>query len=135
MTEAEIRKALLTAMRVRFPRMDPNGHPSEKITKLESYLTDTAVLRGDLEEALYWAREAEKVLQDEWDEIVGWEAHRDRGRNTDQAVTEAKRKVKPDVFRGLRDVKRLIHDIGRQIKRLEKDYDAVSRDYTLLTGG
>lgn len=135
MTEEQIREILVTAMRLRFPRMDPNSHPTEKITKLESYLTDTAIHRGDLEEALYWAREAEKVLEDAWDGIEGWEAIRDKKRDTDQAVLDAKRKVKPDLYRGLRDVRRLIHDIGRQIKRLEKDYEAVSRDYTVLTGG
>jgi hypothetical protein len=134
MTEEKIREILVTAMRLRFPRMDPNSHPTEKIAKLESYLTDTAVYRGDLEEARYWAREAEKVLEDQWDAIQGWEAIRDKKRDTDQAVADAKRKLKPDLYRGLRDVRRLLHDIDRQIKRLEKDYDALSRDYTVLTG-
>lgn len=135
MTEAQIREILITAMRLRFPRMDPNSHPTEKISKLESYLTDTAVHRGDLEESRYWAREAEKVLEDEWDGLQGWEAIRDKKRDTDQSVTDAKRKLKPELYRGLRDVRRLIRDIDRQITRLEKDYEAVSRDYTILTGG
>lgn len=133
MGEAQIREILRTAMGIRFPRRDPNEHPSAKITALEDYLTDTAVHRGELESALYWAREAEKLLQDQWDEVNGWEPLIGR-RGTDQAVVEAKRKINPGLYRSLRDVKRLIHDLGRQIRRLEKDFEAVSRDYTLLTG-
>jgi hypothetical protein len=130
----QIQETHRNAMQVRFPKTDPNEAPQAKIGRLESYLTDTAVLRGDLEEALFWARDAEKVLMDQWDGITGWEQLRDRKRDTDQAVVDAKRRVNPDLYRSLRDVRRLIEDIGRQIKRLEKDYDAVSRDYTLITG-
>jgi hypothetical protein len=133
MDEVQMREILRTAMDIRFPRRDPNEHPSTKITALEDYLTDTAVYRGELESALYWAREAEKHMQDEWDEINGWEPLVGK-RDTDRAVVEAKRRVNPALYRGLRDAKRLIHDIGRQIRRLEKDFEAVSRDYTLLTG-
>jgi hypothetical protein len=135
MDVAQIREVLHAAMDVRFPRRDPNEPAVAKIEALEDYLTLTAVHRGELESALYWAREAEKVLDDQWYAITGWEAIRDRKRDTDQAVTEAKRTVAPDIYTSLRDVRRMIHDIGRQIRRLEKDFEAVSRDYTLLTGG
>jgi hypothetical protein len=99
MDEVQMREILRTAMDIRFPRRDPNEHPSTKITALEDYLTDTAVYRGELESALYWAREAEKHMQDEWDEINGWEPLVGK-RDTDRAVVEAKRRVNPALYRG-----------------------------------
>lgn len=130
----QIREAHRAAMGVRFPQRDPNEPPQAKITALEDYLTVTAIQRAELESARFWAREAEVRLEDEWDAVEGWEALRDRKRDTDQAIVDAKRRIKPDLYTGLRDVRRLIQDIDRQIKRLEKDFDAVSRDYSLITG-
>lgn len=135
MDVVQIREVHRSAMDVRFPQRDPNEPPQAKITALEDYLTTTAVKRGDLEAARFWAREAEVRMEESWDNLVGWEQLRDRKRDTDQAIVDAKRKVNPELYAGLRDVRRLIQDIDRQIKRLEKDFEAVSRDYTLITGG
>lgn len=128
----EIRTILSEAMLLRFPRWDPETHAREKVEKLEDYLGQTAFHRGELESALYWAREAEKLLLEKWDTIVGWEVHRDR--KTNEGVDDAKRRIDPETWAGLDEVRRLMYDIGRQIKRLEKDFDAVSRDYTFVTG-
>lgn len=135
MDVVQIREVHRSAMAVRFPQRDPNEPPQAKLAALEDYLTTTAVQRGELEAARFWAREAEVRMEESWDNLVGWEAVRDRKRDTDQAIVDAKRKVNPKLYAGLRDVRRLIQDIDRQIKRLEKDFEAVSRDYTLITGG
>lgn len=132
MTIEEIRNTLHEAMKLRFPRFGPDDHPRDKVGKLEDYLGNTAFWRGELESALYWAREAHKILSDEWADVEGWQALRDR--KTNEGVDEAKRRIKPEVWAGMDEAKRLIHDLGRQIRRLEQDFQAVSRDYTLITG-
>lgn len=134
----EIRQTLETATLVKLPRFAPDAHPSVKIEGLESHIAATAYHRADLERALYWLWEADKALRDQWDDIAGWEPHA-RARKTGKDVTQedirqAKRTLEPGLFDGLRECARLKEHLGRQIRRLEKDYDAASRIYTLITG-
>lgn len=128
---------LKTAMPLRCPLFNPNVGGREKVEKLEDYLAQTAYHRAELEEALYWAWEAEKVLRVKWDEIEGWQnllPSRDRAKPTERQKTWAKGQVDPATFGALDRLKTLIAGLERQIKRLELDDKNTSRRYSLLTG-
>lgn len=134
----QIRAALRAALPLRVPIWNPRTNAREKVDALESYLAECAYTRADCEEALYWTWEAEKVLRREWEGIQGWEAllpSKARAKPTEAQVTRAKARVKPEVFDGLSEVKRLIEGLDRQCKRLTRDEETCSRRYSLLAGG
>jgi hypothetical protein len=131
----EIRDTLVSALKLRVPAIDPDERPAQRIDKMESYANLTAIKRGELEEALFWLSEARKPLQREWDEIDGWQAtipkHSDR---TQERVRQAKRTIKPDLYDALAECHELQSHLHRQIRRLERDADWMSREYTFLSG-
>ena len=139
MTLSEIKRILLQATEVRIPKFDPNTQAGIKVTGLENYIALTAYTRSDLERSLYWIWEAEKALRDRWDAVEGYE-HIARSLRTGKDVTqenikEAKRQIDPETYGALRDCLHIKEHLGRQIRRLEKDFEAASRMYTLMTGG
>src|SRR5436853_5953272 len=136
MTLDEIRAAFDAARVIRIPRFDPNTHGRVKVSALETYINDTAFHRGELEDALWWTWEAERTLRDQWDDVEGYEPFlpSTAKERTQEAISKAKRRVNPDVYDGLKLCAQLREAIGRQIRRLEKDYDAASRQYSLVTG-
>jgi hypothetical protein len=135
MSVEKIEEALLVAMKLRHPLFAESFSARAKIDALETYIEKTAWHRGELEEALYWASDAGKVLRQEWDKIEGYETTlRGRGPHTKEQVNAAKRTVRPDTWEGIQDAKKLCEDIGRQIRRLELDFQAASRSYSLITG-
>jgi hypothetical protein len=123
---------------VRYPKVDPNSNPAFRVQKLDEYITETAVTRAELERALYWIFEVQAHLEEQWSGIQGWEPLLPNGKRpkdaTQEDIKQAKRQVMPDVYDGLRKCGHLRDSLGRQIRRLEKDYDAASRSYSLLTG-
>jgi hypothetical protein len=135
-TLEEIRATLHAAMPLRVPLFDPNTRGQEKISALEDHLLRCAYHRGELEEALFWAVEAGKALKAQWDGVEGHEALLRGNRPTKEQVDAARRQIAPDVWKGLDECRSLVESLRRQIVRLGgTDYDAVSRAYTLMSGG
>lgn len=111
--------------------------PGDKVSQLEDYLVDLAVARGDLEEARLHLHAALNPMLDEWDRIIGWEAHLGySSRTTQEDVRRAKREIRPELHDAINEAKRLAARIGEQIVRLGGmgDEQVASRLYTLITG-
>lgn len=121
------------AAELRFPKYDPEQAPGQKIMALEEYISQTAIGRAELLTAQDWLLEARKALRDQWDAIEGHTAQLKKDA-TQAQVDAAKRRIKPEVYDGLDAAKEMLGSIERQVRRLEKDYDAASRTYTLITG-
>lgn len=132
MTVGEIQARLAAAMPLRIPMFNPSDPPQAKVSALEDYLRTTAYHRAELEEALHWGWEARKLLERQWTDVDGWQAMAG-SKATGPQIDSAKRVCAPDVWAGIQDVKILLASLERQIKRLEKDGDAASRSYTMLT--
>lgn len=134
----EIRQLLFDTAKLRMPKREEGQSTRDFLSKLEDYLIQTAVARGELEEARLYMNEALHRLEQEWRDIEGWQSV--MGGNTKNAtqndIMEAKRKVKPDLYDGIRDGKFLRERLTEQIKRLGKlgDDEVVSRAYTLMAG-
>lgn len=131
---AEIHGALHRALPLRVPHWSEQPGGAAKVAALEDYMLLAANHRGELEEALYWAHAAGRRVKDEWDRIEGYEVALGRGDRTEARVNEAKRTIRPELWDALQEAKRLVEDLGRQIRRLEIDDRTVSRAYTLITG-
>lgn len=133
---AEVRTRLLTALEVRIPPYDPNLHPRERVQALDAYITRTAEIRQELEEALYWCMEAGKALKRQWDGVEGYEVALPRGgKHTKEQIEAARRTVAPKgLWEGLEEARSLAQSLHRQIRRMELDYEATSRSYTLMSG-
>lgn len=136
MTLDEIKAKFDSARVIRVPIVDPTTGQREKIQALEDYLTQTAWHRGELEDSLWWLWVAENKLLEEWDRIEGYQQFlpNTAKERTQQAIRQAKRRVKPDLYVSLQLCGQLKEGIGRQIRRLELDDRNVSRTYSLATG-
>jgi hypothetical protein len=136
MTIEEIRARLDAALPIRFPVRDPNQPSRQRIEGIEDYIAMTAQHRGELEEALHWCVEVEKNLDRAWDEVEGWETALPRRQDrTREKVAYEKKRISPELWDSKVEARTLKESIARQIRRLELDYDAASRTYTLMTGG
>ena len=123
---------LSTSIGLRVPVFDRQTAPGVKISALEEYLLLTAFQQGELaEERLTWLQDR-VPLQDEWDHLEGWEAH--RRTRTETAVTQAKRLVAPDLYDKLQDNEWMIKRLSDEIERLENNASRVSRAYAMITG-
>lgn len=146
----EMRSNLQVAARLRVPpitddlippdeRADPTKperlDPQTRVESYEDFITKCAIYRGELEENLLDLQSSIKDLEDQWDEIEGWETLADPADKSQKGVVAAKRKLRPDLYSGIREGKWLADKIRTQIKRLEQDEGAASRLYTMLTGG
>lgn len=111
--------------------------PAGKIIRLEGFMVDSAIARGDAEEAALYMQAAVKALEDEWDAIEGWETllPPKASERTEKAVVRAKRQLKPDLYDGIREGKWLADKLKTQARRLERDEETCSRVYTMATGG
>lgn len=120
--------ALARAAACRFPDIrDKRGR--ERIDALVDHITETAIIRGDLEElrleAYVHLRDAEAELGAI---ITGVTKSR-------VAVDEAKRAARPDLAGRLDAAKWTVARCTEQINRMGgSEYDAASRTYTLLGG-
>jgi len=133
-TPEDIRERLSAAAELRFPKL--KGLPvGQKIESLEDYLVDTAIHRGELEEARLHTHEALAVMLDQWDDIEGWERLlSSSSRGTQEEIRRAKKTLRPELHDGINDGKRLVARLSEQISRLEQDDKVASRVYTLVTG-
>jgi hypothetical protein len=134
----EVRQLLYTVAKVKAPSFkgrDPKPNAGQKIEELEDHLFEIARWRCELEEARLYMHDARRELEDQWDEIEGWQAVAGKVK-TKQDVVAAKKTIRPDLYDGIRMAKFLIERLSEQIRRLERDEEyAVSRGYTLISGG
>jgi hypothetical protein len=145
----EIRSNLAVAAALRVPPLyDESIPPDERVdpakperldaqTRVESYedhMTKSAIYRGELEENLLTVQASIKDLEDEWSQVEGWQTLVDPKDNTKRAVVEAKRKLAPLLYEGIREGKWLADKLRTQVRRLEQDESTVSRLYSMLTG-
>lgn len=139
MTVAEARANLFRiAQDVRVPELKAEGRwksASEQIELLQDHMVSCSLARAVLEEGWLFVTEGVKSLEDRWDGIEGWQMAVTQNKPAQKAIVEAKRKLEPDVYRGIRDGKWLADKLRVQIKRLERDEEACSRIYSMLSGG
>ncbi len=119
---------LARAAALRFPNLkELQGR--ERIEALIDHITDTAIVRGDLEQLRL---EAHTRLHAALGEMVGVVVGSSK---TKTARDDAKRLVRPDLAETIDGTRWLISRCTEQIERLGgTDYDAASRAYTLLGG-
>jgi len=136
----ECKRLLHLHARLRMPRFEYGVHGEEtptaasaKVEKLEEYLGDVAIARGDLEEARLWADHTRHSLEEAWEKVEGWQ-QQVPNKATGPQIMEAKRKIDPATYGALRECKWVIAKLGDQIRRLEKDEEVASRRYTLIVG-
>jgi hypothetical protein len=135
MTAEAIKQTLYDAARLRMPRRDRDATLGFNIEQIEDYLTETAIARGELEEARLYAKDAMDKLVDDWADIDpdGYEPFLN-GKRTIAAVDRAKALAEPEIHVGIKEARRLVDRLTDQIKRLELDDRAASRRYTMITG-
>lgn len=133
MNITDIREFIRLASALRMPKLNPNENPAFKIARLEEYMLQVAYHRGDLEEAIGWVLEAKHEARRTLDGLMGWEMHV-RGEHTQENVLRAKGKISPEAVTIVRDADYYLERLKRQVNRLERDHDAASRAYTLITG-
>lgn len=136
MTVDEARQVVYAAARLRLPRLKDLGGTQARVAALEDYLVETAIHRGELEEARLHLQDALGELLEQWDMIEGWQQLTPAlSKRTQDDIRRAKRTCRPDLHEGIRVAKNVIARLCEQIRRLEKDDDAASRLYTMVTGG
>lgn len=145
-TPAECREILYRVAKLRLPdvrqRQQPvpdeemGGAPAPqgamKVHALEGYMVDCAIARGDADEAALYMQAAVKALEDQWDQIEGWQTLAQGGSQKD--VVAAKRQLKPELYDGIREGKWIADKLKSQVRRLERDEETCSRVYTMATG-
>lgn len=117
---------LARAAGVRFPNLRELT-PVERISALVDHIADTAILRGELEELRLNAHVKLLEVRDRLDQMPS------AGRNR-ASIDEAKRAAAPELAREQDHGKWLVARCTEQINRLDRDYDAASRAYTLIAG-
>lgn len=149
-TPEECRKIVHRVARLRLPDLRREVEPEEveplfgegavpppiaaqKVIRLEGFMVESAISRGDAEEAALYMQEAVKALEDQWDQIEGWETLK-KG-DSQKAAVEAKRQLRPELYDGIREGKWLADKLKTQARRLERDEETASRIYTMATGG
>lgn len=122
------------AVALRFPVFDRDGEATlrEKLEAIEDHVMACGFWHGELVEERLRLREEHRPRQHEWDHLEGWQSQ--RVGKTDQAVTEAKRALRPDLYDGLQSDRQRMQDLSEQIERLDRDHDKASRLYSIMTG-
>jgi hypothetical protein len=120
--------ALARAVQVRFPDLR-QLHGRAKIEALVDHITETAIVRGELEELRL---EAQTIAFEARNRLNRLPAAVLRSR---AAAVEARRAADPETAERLDGAQWLIDRCTEQINRLGgSEYDVASRAYTLLSG-
>lgn len=139
MSPDDIKELLYTAAKLVVPSFRPKDgeeppRPREKASMLEDHMILCARWLMKLEEARLFMYDATRVLEDQWDAIEGYEVAMGKEK-TQKAVVEAKRKLRPELYDGVRTGKALIARLSDQIRRIERDQEVVvSRVFTMISG-
>lgn len=138
MTVEEAKTALFDAATLRVPSFEERTSAGIKISGLEDWGYEAAIKRGDLEEARLWVSEVLHRFTLDWTQLEGWDVNLPGGKRRKDAtrddITDAKRQANPELFVNISDMKHLLSALGDQIRRIEKDEERVSRQYTFITG-
>lgn len=129
----EIREIVARAAELRVPR--PGEAPAaEKASQLEDFMLSAAYSRGDLEQARIDLDDALSGLRGRWEAIEGWEMAAGSRPSKDD-IRRAKARIDPTLSEALQEAERMLAQIDRQVRRLERDEATASRAYSLMTGG
>jgi hypothetical protein len=134
---AAIRDVLNRALPMRSPYFPEGTAPAAKVAVLEDYMLAAALINGELVEARHWLRLLQAELADRWAGLQGWEValRKARARATTADVQAAKVVVAPQLYAAGAEARRLRESVDDQIARFEREERAVSRAYTMTTGG
>lgn len=114
------------AAAIRFPELSELAG-REKINALTDHITATAIGRGDLEELRLEANASLLALRRSFDALLPGRHYRTRA-----LADEARRAANPKLAQDIDTAAWLVARCTEQINRLDRDYDAASRAYTLL---
>lgn len=132
MSETPAREKLAAAAKLRMPRIPREQGARARIEALEDYLLETAWHQGELSEARLLLYDSLRTVDQEWEQLAGWEPFR-RGK-TDASIDHAKAQLRPELAQARSQAKYLIARLTEEIDRLERDATKASRAYTLATG-
>lgn len=122
---------LARAAAIRFPKLSELGGNRARIDALIDHISDTAILRGEVEQLRLEAHVRLRQARERLDRAPASGSHR-----TKAAAEEARRTMQPEAARDLDGARWLVDRCTEAIARLGgTDYDAASRAYTLLSGG
>lgn len=126
----EIRTAVTTSEMLRVPTFldGQRGRATEKLGKLEDFVLASAQMRDELVIAWRYCNALVRRFEEQTMDLPI-----PTGRSAEERE-RAKRDANPELWGALRDARALLSEILAQMKRLDKDYDAVSRAYTIITG-
>lgn len=120
--------ALARAASLRFPNLSEK-HGRDKVDALIDHITDTAILRGELEELRLSAYVDLRAALAELARVPTGVT------KSKPAIDEAKRQARPELAERVDSARWLIDRCSEQIARMGgSEYDAASRAYTLLSG-
>lgn len=133
--EADLPQApvLFRAVKLRFPEFSAEVSARERVDMLEQHIWETANMRGELAELRLSAHTELRSCRRQWDHMQGWEQHR-KGDRTEASVERAKRKASPGLWDSMENARWTIERCTEEMKRMDADYEAASRAYTLLAG-
>ena len=124
--------AIEISVTLRQPVFGDDAPAREKIPCLESHIALTAYYQGEIAAERLEAHKRLRDLQSEWDHLDGWEMHR-RGK-TDASIDEAKKRIRPDLYDAISELRWLIERLTEEYDRMESEAARAGRRYTLLTG-
>jgi hypothetical protein len=120
---------LARAAQLRFPDLRELKTPRERVDALIDHISDTAVLRGELEQLRL---ETQVDLLDARD---AWHRLQIPASRSKPQADELRRRADPELAARIDRARWLIERCGEAIARMGgTDYDAASRAYTLLAG-
>jgi hypothetical protein len=105
----------------------------EKVTHIEDYMVEVAEARGELEHQRLVLEESLYRLIEQARETP-WENYLESKRPTQAQVAAARRRAAPEICSSIDSARHLIARIRDQLERLDKDHEAMSRVYTVITG-
>lgn len=126
-----------TASQLRMPSMS-DMRPAEKVTRLEDYLTETAIVEGEVAEIRLTAQRQLRDAEKQWDAIQGWEANLKRPSKASDAtgpeIDRAKALIQPDLWAVIEECRWLVPRCNEAIGRTTNEAKRASRLYTFITG-
>lgn len=129
---AYVSDVLRSASKLRVPRYNADASARYKIEGLADYMLESALHQGDLEQERLEAHEQLATLDEEWENLTGWEPFR-QGK-TDSSIERAKAQLRPDLAKSRKWLDWQIDRLSEQIERIERDATKVSRTYTMYGG-
>lgn len=126
-----------TASQLRMPDVR-EMRPAEKVSALEDYLIETAVVEGEVSEIRLTAQRQLRDAEKAWAAISGWEVNLKRpskaGDATGPEIDRAKAILQPDLWAVVEECRWLVPRCNEAIARTTNEAKRASRLYTFITG-